>query len=81
VRRAGERLTVTMPWRVSPKAAPPTVARQEHRLAPYVNAVALCVLLLALSAGVQRIVVRRRRHRQLDTHQPAPAEMIPEDVR
>ena len=79
VRRAGERLTVTMPWRVSPEAVPPTVARQEHRLAPYVNAVALCVLLLALSAGVQRIVVRRRR--QLDTDSPAPAEMNLEDVR
>ena len=81
VRRAGERLTVTMPWRVSPKAVPPTVARQEHRLAPYVNAVALCVLLLALSAGVQRIVVRRRRRRQLDTDSPAPAETTLEDVR
>ena len=81
VRRAGERLTVTMPWRVSPEAVPPTVARQEHRLAPYVNAVALCVLLLALSAGVQRIVVRRRRRRQLDTDSPAPAEMNLEDVR
>lgn len=79
VRRAGERLTVTMPWRVSPEAVPPTVARQEHRLGPYVNAVALCVLLLALSAGVQRIVVRRRR--QLDTDSPAPAEMNLEDVR
>src|SRR5262249_20227629 len=53
VRRAGERLTVTVPWRVSPKAVPHTVARQEHGLAPYVNAVALCVLLLALSIGVQ----------------------------
>jgi copper transport protein len=81
VRRAGERLTVTMPWRVSPEAVPPTVARQEHRLAPYVNAAALCVLLLALSAGVQRIVVRRRRRRQLDTDSPAPAEMNLEDVR
>ena len=68
-----------MPWRVSPKAVPPTVARQEHRLAPYVNAVALCVLLLALSAGVQRIVVRRRR-RQPGPDSPAPAEIL-EDVR
>jgi copper transport protein len=81
VRRAGERLTVTMPWRVSPKAVPPTVARQEHRLGPYVNALALCVLMLALGAGVQRIVVRRRRRRQLDTDSPAPAEMNLEDVR
>jgi flagellar biosynthesis/type III secretory pathway M-ring protein FliF/YscJ len=80
-RRAGERLTVTMPWRVSPEAVRPTVARQEHRLAPYVNAVALCVLLLALSVGVQRIVVRRRGRRQLDTDSPAPAEMLVEDVR
>jgi copper transport protein len=80
VRRAGERLTVTMPWRVSPKAVPPTAPRQEHRLAPYVNGVALCVLLAALSAGALRIVVRRR-HRQLDLDSPAPAEMIPEDVR
>src|SRR5215471_18375160 len=79
VRRAGGRLTVTMPWRVSPEAVPPAVGRQEHRLAPYLNVVALCVLLLALSAGVQRIVVRRRR--QLGTAPPAPAEMIPEDVR
>ena len=80
IRRAGDRLTVTMPLHVSPKAAPPTVARPEHRLAPYVNAVALCVLLLALSVGVQRIVARRRR-RQPDMVPPAPAEMIPEDVR
>ncbi len=79
VRRAGERLTVTVPWRVSPKAVPPTVARQEYRLAPYANAVALCVLLLALSVGVQRTVVRRRR--RLDTDSPAPAETILEDVR
>jgi hypothetical protein len=68
-----------MPWHVSPKAVPPTVARPEHRLAPYVNAIALCVLLLALSAGVQRIVVRRRR-RQPDSDSPAPAEIL-EDVR
>jgi copper transport protein len=81
VQRAGERLTVTMPWRVSPEAVPPAAARQEHRLAPYVNGVALCVLLLALSAGVQRIVVRRRRRRQLDTDSPAPAETTLEDVR
>jgi copper transport protein len=80
VRRAGERLTVTMPWRVSPRAVPPAVARQEHRLAPYVNAGALGVLMLALSAVVHRIVVRRRR-RQLATNSPAPAEMIMEDVR
>ena len=80
IRRAGERLTVTMPWRVSPKAAPPTVARQEHRLAPYLNAVALCVLVLALGFGVQRIVARRRHHRQLDTDSPARAEIL-EDAR
>jgi len=84
--RAGERLTVTMPWRVSPKAVPPPVARQEHHLAPYVNVIALFVLLLALSAGVQRIVVRRRRRRQPDRDspvpgEPAPGEMNLEDVR
>jgi copper transport protein len=79
VRRAGQRLTVTMPWRVSPRAAPPAVPRPEYRLAPYVNAVALCVLVLALGAGVLRIMVRRRR--QLDAESPAPAEMIREDVR
>jgi copper transport protein len=81
VRRAGERLTVTMSWRVSPGAVPQTVAGQERRLAPYVNGVALCVLVLALSACVQRIMVRRRRRRQLDTDSPAPAEMLPEDAR
>jgi copper transport protein len=75
IRRAGERLTVTMPWRVSPKAVPPAVARPEHRLAPYVNGLALCVLLLALSVGVQRIV-RRRRRRQPGTAPPAPAEIL-----
>jgi copper transport protein len=79
--RAGESHTVTMPWRVSPKAVPPPVAPQEHRLAPYVNAIALCVLLLALSAGVQRIVVRRRRQRRLDRDSPAATETIMEDVR
>jgi copper transport protein len=77
IRRAGERLTVTMPWRVSPKPAPPAVARPEHRLAPYVNGLALCVLLLALSVGVQRIV---RRRRQPGTGSPARAEIL-EDVR
>jgi copper transport protein len=81
LRRAGERLTVTVPWRVSPEAAPPTVPEQEHRLAPYVNAIALGVLLLALSAGVSFLVRRRRRRQQLDTAPPAPAEMILEDVR
>jgi len=44
-----------------------------------VNAIALCVLLLALGTGVQRIVVRRRR-RQPGTDSPAPAEIL-EDVR
>jgi copper transport protein len=81
IRRAGERLTVTMPWRVAPKAAPPAAARQEHHLAPYVNAIALGVLLLALGAGVRRTVVRRRRRRQADTDSPALAEMTLEDVR
>jgi copper transport protein len=80
VRRAGERLTVTVPWRVSPKAAPPTVARQEHRLAPYVNAVALCVLVLALIVAVPRVAARRRHRRPLDPDPPAPAEIL-EDVR
>jgi copper transport protein len=79
--RAGQRLTVTMPWRVSPKAVPPQAPRQEHRLAPYVNAIALFVLLLALSAGVWRIVVRRRRRRQPDRDTPVPGEMNLEDVR
>jgi copper transport protein len=79
--RAGEPYTVTVPWRASPKALPPPVAPQEHRLAPYVNAIALCVLLLALSVGVQRIVVRRRRKRRLDSDSPAPTETIMEDVR
>ena len=81
LRRTGERLTVTMPWRVSPRAVPPTVARQGHRLAPYLNAVALCVLVLALSASVQRIVVRRPSRRQLGTGPPASAEKTLEDVR
>jgi copper transport protein len=79
IRRAGERLTVTMPWHLSPRAAPPKAPPQEHRLAPYVNAIALCVLLLALGTGVQRIVVRRRRG-QPGTDSPAPAEIL-EDVR
>jgi hypothetical protein len=70
-----------MPWRVSPRAVPPTVARQGHRLAPYLNAVALCVLVLALSASVQRIVVRRPSRRQLGTGPPASAEKTLEDVR
>jgi copper transport protein len=78
IRRAGERLAVTMPWRVSPKAVPPAVARPEHRLAPYVNGLALCVLLLALSVGVQRVM--RRRRRQPGTGSPAPAEIL-EDAR
>ena len=79
VRRAGERLTVAVPWRVSAKAAPPTAPRQEHRLAPYLNAAAVCVLLLALVVGVQRIAARRRR--QLAPDSPAPAETILEDAR
>src|SRR5262249_46806765 len=80
IRRAGDRLTVTMPLHVSPKAVPHTVAPQKHRLAPYVNAVAPCVLLLGLSVRVARIVAPRPR-RQPDMGPPAPAEMIPEDVR
>jgi copper transport protein len=78
IRRAGERLTVTMPWHLSPKAAPPKAPPQEHRLAPYVNAIALCVLLLALGTGAQRILVRRRP--QSGTDSPAPAEIL-EDAR
>jgi len=44
------------------------------------------VLLLALSAGVQRMVVRRRRRRRPDRDtpvpgEPAPGEMNLEDVR
>jgi copper transport protein len=82
VRRAGERLSVTLPWRVSPRVAPPAAARQEYRLAPYVNAVALCMLVLALSVGALRVMVRqRRRRRQPDTDSPVPAEMNLEDVR
>jgi len=82
VRRAGERLTVTVPWRVSPKARPPAVAQQKHPLAPYANAAALCVLLLALSAGVGLSVVRRRRRRRrLGADSPAPAEATLEEVR
>jgi len=81
VRRAGDRLTVTMPWRVSPPAAPPAVARPEYRLAPYVNAVALCVFLLALSAGLLRTVVRRRHRRRPGTDSPVPTEIILEDTR
>jgi hypothetical protein len=46
-----------------------------------VNAIALCVLLLALSAGLLRIVLRRRRRRRFDTDSPAAAEMNLEDVR
>jgi len=80
IRRAGERLTVTMPWHLSPKAAPPKTPQQEHRLAPYANAIALCMLLLALALGVQRIVVHRRRRQQPGTGSPAPAEIL-EDAR
>lgn len=80
IRRGGERVTVTMPWRVSPTATPPAVTPQEHRLAPYLNAAALCVLLLALGAGLQRIAARRRR-RPPDTDASAPAETILEDAR
>jgi hypothetical protein len=46
-----------------------------------VNAVALCVLMLALIAGVLRIVVRRRRRERPGTDSPAPAEMILDDLR
>ena len=83
VRRAGERLTVTVPWRVSPGAGPPAVARPELPLAPYANSAALCVLLLALGAGARLIVVRRRRRhrRRLGTDSPAPAEVTLEEVR
>jgi copper transport protein len=79
IRRAGERLTVTMPWRLSPKAAPPAAPTQEHHLAPYVNAIALCVLLLALGVGMQRIVVHRRRRRP-GLPSPVQAEIL-EDAR
>src|SRR5262249_52375396 len=80
LRRAGERLTVTVPWRVSPRAVAPIAARQEQRPPPYPNARALCVLFLALSVGAPRIVVRRRGRRPLDTASPAPAEIL-EDAR
>ena len=79
VRRDGQQLTVDVPWRVSTEPAPVVSPRLDYRLAPYVNAIALGLLLLALGAGVRLLAMRRKRQR-LDAAQPA-AELILEDVR
>jgi copper transport protein len=81
VRRAGERLTVTVPWQVSAEPVLAASPRPDYRLAPYVNAIALGILLLALGAGVRLLAVRRKRQRFDAARPPAAEEMILEDVR
>jgi len=78
--RAGERLTVALPWQVSTEPVPAASPRPDYRLAPYVNVIALAILLLALGAGVRLLAVRRKRQR-FDAAPPAATERILEDVR
>jgi copper transport protein len=79
IRRAGQRLTVAIPWQVATEPVPVASPRPDYRLAPYVNAIALGLLLLALGTGVRLLAVRRKRQR-FDAAPPA-AERILEDVR
>jgi copper transport protein len=81
VRRGGQRLTVTVPWQVSAEPVLAASPRPDYRLAPYVNAIALGILLLALGAGVRLLAVRRKRQRFDAARPPAAEEMILEDVR
>jgi copper transport protein len=80
IRRAGQRLTVAVPWQVSAEPVPVASPRPDYRLAPYVNVIALAILLLALGAGVRLLTVRRKRQR-FDAAPPAAADRILEDVR
>jgi copper transport protein len=80
VRRDGQRLTVDVPWQVSTEPAPAVSPRPDYRLAPYVNAIALGLLLLALGAGARLLAVRHKRQ-QFDEAPPAAEERILEDVR
>src|SRR4029453_3062656 len=80
VRRDGQRLTVDVPWQVSTEPAPAVSPRPYYRLAPYVNAIALGLLLLALGAGARLLAVRHKRQ-QFDEVPPAAEERILEDVR
>jgi len=80
IRRAGQRLTVAVPWHVSAEPVPVASPRPDYRLAPYVNVIALAILLLALGAGVRLLAVRRKRQR-FDAAPPAATERILEDVR
>jgi protein-S-isoprenylcysteine O-methyltransferase Ste14 len=65
---------------VAAEPAPVAEPRPDYRLAPYVNAIALGVLLLALGIVVRLLAVRRRRQR-FDAARPPAAERILEDVR
>jgi hypothetical protein len=70
-----------VPWQVSAEPVLAASPRPDYRLAPYVNAIALGILLLALGAGVRLLAVRRKRQRFDAARPPAAEEMILEDVR
>ena len=83
VRRAGKRLAVPLSWWVGsplpPQQAAPAPGR---RLAPYVDGIALSLLVGALALGGWRLVLARRRRRQVDlARQPHSPERVLEGMR
>jgi hypothetical protein len=76
--RAGKRLNVSVPVQVS--SAVSTATARASRLAPYANATAVCLLVLASGVGVV-VLNRRRRRRPLVEAPPQVAEPILEEVR
>jgi copper transport protein len=58
VHRAGQRYTIALPWQPDPAAGQPVATTGE--LAPYLNALALTVLVAAVAIGLSWLVVSRR---------------------
>jgi copper transport protein len=82
VQRGGKRLAVPLSWWVgsapSPRPAEPAAGR---RLAPYVDGIALSLLLAgALAVGARWLLAVRRRRRPVDVAQPTRPERVLEGM-
>jgi copper transport protein len=87
IRRSGKRLAVPFSWWVGPPVEPPSAARptspdRGRRLAPYVDGIAVSLLVGALGVGAGWLVLARRRRRRPPPVIPAavPAQKPPERV-
>ena len=83
VRRAGTRLSAPFSWWVGSPLPPHQAAPASgRRLAPYVDGIALSLLVGALALGGWRLVLARRRRRLIDlTRQPHSPEHVLEGMR